>query len=377
MRFPPTTLTPAERELRADVRAFLAAELPRRGAPGVGIGGGHDRAFSRRLAEKGWVGLSIPKEYGGAGRTAVERFVVVEELLAARAPVSAHWVADRQTAPTILRFGTEEQKTTFLPAIARGECAFAIGMSEPDAGSDLAAVRTAAERDTAGWRITGTKVWTSNAHQSDYFCVLCRTSPRGEDRHVGLSQLIVDLHSPGITINPIVTLDGGHHFNEVVLDGVFVPDERVLGEIGDGWKQVTSELAYERSGPDRWLSTLGVFTAFVDAARDSGSDAIRAAVGHLTARYRTLRNLSLSVARLIDAGGAPAAEAALVKDLGTTFEKEVAETARSLTGPVPDPDAADPLTRELAHAVLMLPSLTIRGGTTEILRTVAARELTK
>lgn len=377
MRFPPTSLSDAELALRADVRAFLDAELPRRAEPGVGIGGGHDRAFSQALAERGWVGLSIPAEYGGAGRTAVERFVVVEELLAARAPVSAHWVADRQTAPTILRFGTEDQKRRFLPAIARGECSFAIGMSEPDAGSDLAAVRTAAERDTGGWRVTGTKVWTSNAHQSDYFCVLCRTTPRGDDRHTGLSQLIVDLRGPGVTINPIVTLDGGHHFNEVVLDGVYVPDDLVLGQVGDGWRQVTSELAYERSGPDRWLSTLGVFTAFVDAARGSDSDAVRAAVGHLTARYRTLRNLSLSVARLIDGGGAPAAEAALVKDLGTTFEKEVAETARALTGPVPDPDAADPLTRTLARAILSLPSLTIRGGTTEILRTVAARELTK
>ena len=377
MRFPPTSLSDAELALRADVRAFLDAELPRRAEPGVGIGGGHDRAFSKALAERGWVGLSIPAEYGGAGRTAVERFVVVEELLAARAPVSAHWVADRQTAPTILRFGTEDQKRRFLPAIARGECSFAIGMSEPDAGSDLAAVRTAAERDTGGWRVTGTKVWTSNAHQSDYFCVLCRTTPRGDDRHHGLSQLIVDLRGPGVTINPIVTLDGGHHFNEVVLDGVYVPDDLVLGEVGDGWRQVTSELAYERSGPDRWLSTLGVFSAFADAARGSDSDAVRAAVGHLTARYRTLRHLSLSVARLIDAGGAPAAEAALVKDLGTTFEKEVAETARTLTGPVPDPDATDPLTRTLAHAILSLPSLTIRGGTTEILRTVAARELTK
>ncbi|HEY3684981.1 MAG TPA: acyl-CoA dehydrogenase family protein [Streptosporangiaceae bacterium] len=377
MRFPPTTLTPGELALRADVRAFLAAELPRREASGVSIGGGHDPAFSRALAERGWVGLSIPAAYGGAGRTAVERFVVVEELLAARAPVSAHWVADRQTAPTILRFGTEEQKQRFLPAIARGECSFAIGMSEPDAGSDLAAVRSAAVRDTAGWRLSGTKVWTSNAHQSDYFCVLCRTSPRGEDRHQGLSQLIVDLRGPGVTVNPIVTLDGGHHFNEVVLDEVFVPDELVLGAVGDGWRQVTSELAYERSGPDRWLSTLGVFTAFVDAARGTTSDATRAAVGHLTARYRTLRNLSLSVARLIDAGGAPAAEAALVKDLGTTFEKEVAETARALAGPYPDPDATDPLNRALARAILSLPSLTIRGGTTEILRTVAARELTK
>src|SRR5918999_110100 len=138
MRFPPTTLTPAELELRGEVRAFLAAELSEAAGKGVGVAGPHNPEFSRKLAKKGWVGLSIPKEYGGAGRTAVERFVVVEELLAARAPVGAHWVADRQSAPAILKFGTEEQRRKFLPAISAGECFFAIGMSEPDAGSDLA-----------------------------------------------------------------------------------------------------------------------------------------------------------------------------------------------------------------------------------------------
>ena len=374
MRFPPTALTADELRLRAEVRAFLATELSDRD-PAAAFGG-YDLEFSRRLAANGWVGMSIPAAYGGTGGTAVQRFVVAAELLAAGAPVAAHWVADRQTAPTILAFGTEEQKQRFLPAIARAECGFAIGMSEPDSGSDLASVRTSAVRADGGWLVNGSKVWTSLAHCQDYVLALVRTSPLAADRHLGLSQLIIDLRSPGVTVRPIIGLDGGHHFNEVNFSDVFVPASLILGEAGEGWRQVSSELAYERSGPDRWLSTYRLFHAYLEHRADPSAQTARVAVGRITARYRTLHNLSLSVARTIDAGGAPAAEAALVKDLGTTFEKEVAETVRTLAGAPPDPDADDPFGRGLAAAVLTLPGLTIRGGTTEILRGVAARELT-
>jgi alkylation response protein AidB-like acyl-CoA dehydrogenase len=374
MRFPPTALTPDERRLRTEVRAFLATELADRDARDAF--GGYDQEFSRRLAANGWVGMSIPAAYGGTGGTAVKRFVVAAELLAGGAPVAAHWVADRQTAPTILAFGTEEQKQRFLPAIARAECGFSIGMSEPDSGSDLASIRTSAVRTDGGWRVNGTKVWASLAHRQDYVLALVRSSPLAEDRHLGLSQFIIGLRSPGVTVSPIIGLEGGHHFNEVVFNDVFVPDSLVLGEAGGGWRQVSSELAYERSGPDRWLSTYRLFQTYLEHRADPMSPVVRDAVGRITARYRTLHNLSLSVARMIDVGGAPAAEAALVKDLGTTFEKEVAETVRTLAGAVPDPDADDPFGRSLAAAVLTLPGLTIRGGTTEILRGVAARELT-
>jgi len=375
MRFLPTTLTAAELALREEVRAFLDEErdLARPAAPG----GGSDREFSRRLAARGWVGMAIPTEYGGRGGTAVQRFVVVAELLRAGAPVGSHWVADRQTAPSIVNLGTEEQKRRFLPAIARGECSFSIGMSEPDSGSDLASIRTSARRDGEGWRVNGTKVWTSGAHSNDYVLTLVRTSPPGDNRHAGMSQLIIDLRGQGVTVNPIISLGGGHHFNEVVFDDAFVPDEDVLGEIGAGWRQVTGELAFERSGPDRWLSTYGVFRAFVEASGRNDGEQAAEVIGRITARYRTLYNLSLSIARTIDRAGAPAAEAALVKDLGTTFEKDVVETVRNLTGLPPDVTDADVFGRALASSVLTAPSLTIRGGTTEILRGVAARELAR
>lgn len=376
MIFSPTVLTPAEEQLRTEVRAFLAIELPPGTRPGLGLGGRHDPEFSRRLAARGWVGMAIPTEYGGGGRTTVERFVVVEELLAAGAPITAHWVAERQTAPTLLTFGTEEQRRWFLPRIAAGECWFSLGMSEPDAGSDLAAVRTAATKVDGGWVLNGTKIWTSGAHLNHFFVVLCRTSP-AEDRHHGLSQLIVDLGAPGLKVSPIRYLDGGHHFNEVVFDDVFVPDDRVLGEVGSGWRQVTSELAFERAGPDRYLSAFGLLKHFIAERGGSFDDAQRAAVGRAAAKLWTIRQLSLAVARSLERGAAPAVEAALVKDIGTVYEQEVVEVLRYVAGQEIDPAGPGMFGRLLAEAVQTAPAFTLRGGTTEVLRSIAAKGLSR
>lgn len=376
MDFAPTTLSPAEEALRREVRAFLAEELPPDHRPGLGMAARHDPEFSRKLAARGWVGMAIPPEYGGRGRTAVDRFLVTEELLSAGAPISAHFVADRQTGPTLLHYGTEEQRRFFLPAIAAGECWFSLGMSEPDSGSDLASVRTIATKVEGGWSVSGTKVWTSAAHLNHYFVVLCRTSPVEDGkRHNGLSQLIVDLGAPGVTISPIPYLDGTHHFNEVVLDGVFVSDARVLGDVGGGWAQVTGELAYERSGPDRWLSTFPVLREFL--RERAGSDGAEHAevIGRLTARYWAIRQMSLAVARALDAGQAPAIESALVKEIGTRFEQEVVEVLRAAAETEIDPGAGSLLEDLLAEAVLTNPSFTLRGGTNEILRSVAAKGL--
>ncbi len=378
MRFFPTVLSPTEERLRTEVRDFLARELPADRIPDLGMQATHDPAFSRKLAEQGWVGMAVPPEYGGHGRSAVERFIVTEELLAAGAPIGAHFVADRQTAPTLLHFGTEEQRRYFLPRISAGECWFSLGMSEPDAGSDLAAVRTAARQVDGGWQVSGTKVWTSGAHLNHFFAVLCRTSAAEGDRHAGLSQLVVDLGSPGVKVSPIPHLNGDHHFNEVALEDVFVPDSMVLGEIGSGWQQVTSELAYERSGPDRFLSTFNLLRRFVieRGAEDLGEVGARV-VGRLTARYWTIRQMSLSVARAIDDGRAPAVESALVKDIGTRFEQEVIEVLRDVAEAEVDPDQGSVFERLLAEAVLTGPSFTIRGGTTEVLRSIAAKGLNR
>jgi 3-oxocholest-4-en-26-oyl-CoA dehydrogenase alpha subunit len=376
MRFEPTELTGAELALQREVREFLAAELPRNTfTPGLGMGAARDPAFSRRLAQHGWVGMALPRRYGGGDRSAVERFVVVEELLRWGAPVGHHWVADRQTGPVINRFGSEAQKERFLPLICRGELSFSIGMSEPDSGSDLASVKARATRVEGGWLLNGTKVWTSGAHVNDWFIVLCRTSDEA-DRHQGLSQLMVDLRSKGLRVNPIPFLDGTAHFNEVVLTDVFVPDDLVLGEVGMGWAQNTSELAHERGGPDRWLSTYLVVEQFLREHASGGlGERAEALLGEAAARWWGLRQLSLSVARQIDRGEAPAVESALVKEMGTRFEQDVLAAVQRLVSTEPAPGSTSLFERLLVRSILTAPSFTIRGGTTEILRSVAARGL--
>lgn len=381
MDFAVTPLTSTESDLQQEVRAFVDETLGLGHRPGLGIAARHDPEFSRTLAARGWVGMAVPEEYGGHDRSAVERFIVTEELMSAGAPIGAHYVADRQTAPAILRFGTEAQRRRFLPAIAAGTCYFSLGMSEPDSGSDLASVRTVARREPGGWRLTGTKVWTSNAHLNHYMVALCRSSPAGDDRHAGLSQMIIDLTGPGVSVRPLPFVDGSHHFNEVVLDSVRVDDDMVLGEPGEGWTQVTAELSYERSGPDRYLSTFPVVRELIGAlARSEGhlalrSDAVHSAIGAITARLWAIRRMSLSIARSLDSGAAPAVEAALVKDLGTTFEQDSIELMRRAADLEVDPTSPRLFESLLAECIITGPNFTLRGGTTEILRSIAAKQL--
>ena len=375
--FPFVPETSALSALRRQARAFVRDQLAQ-GAFVPKVDSwltGWDEDFTAALAEQGWIGMTIPREYGGAGATFAERFVVTEELLAAGAPVAAHWIADRQIAPSLLRFGTEAQKQRFLPAISRGECFFGIGMSEPDSGSDLASVRTEAVQVAGGWRVTGTKVWTSGAHRAHAFFVLARSSPREEgDRHGGLSQFIVDLHAPGVEVRPIVSMSGDHHFNEVFLDGVFVPDDMVLGTIGQGWHQVTSELGFERSGPERFLSTVPLLVASVDAARRNEIPADPTLGRHL-ARVAGLHHMSRAVAEALQRGEKADTNAAAVKLLGTALEGDIAESVDVLLGDVAESEDGTALADLLRQALLQRPGFTLRGGTTEILHGVVARGL--
>ncbi|WP_205878558.1 acyl-CoA dehydrogenase family protein [Mycobacterium camsae] len=357
--------------LRDEVRTFVAEQLAA-GAytPSVDAWLSRwDDKFTATLAAQGWLGMTVPVEYGGHGRSFLERFVVTEELLAAGAPVAAHWIADRQIVPSLLKYGTETQKQHFLPRIVRGECFFAIGMSEPDSGSDLASVRTRAERVDGGWSLSGTKVWTSGAHLAHAFIALARTAPVDpQHRHAGLSQFLVDLHGPGIEIRPIISMNGAHHFNEVIFDGAFVPDDMVFGEIGDGWRQVTSELAFERSGPERFLSTFVLLTACADrmAANAIPRDPN---LGRLVARVAGLHHMSTAVAGALERHEAADVPAAVVKVLGTTTEGDIAEFADMQ-------DSPDSIFAELVRVALdQRPGFTLRGGTNEVLRGVMARGL--
>ena len=374
LKFDPIALPEECASLRADVRAFLIEERE----SGVLAGRADDASpfcpeFSQRLGEKGWLGMMWPKQYGGHEGTALERYVVSEELLVSGAPTGAHFVADRQSGPLLLRFGTEGQREKILPGIARGEVTFCIGMSEPNSGSDLASVQTSAEKVDGGWRVNGTKLWTSWAHKAHYMITLVRTTPRLENKHEGLSQLLVEMSSPGIEVRPIINLKGMHDFNEVVMTDCFVPDEMVVGGVGNGWEQVTSELALERSGPERFLTTFRIFEELVNSVGPQPSAHEARVIGRLASHLMTLRKMSISVAGMLQEGQLPNVEAAVVKDLGTTFEREIPESARLLVDAEASKTSDRPFDKALAHALLHVPQVTIQGGTREILRVIIAR----
>jgi len=363
--------------LRQEVRSFLDQALGnypaiKRAQSWMGF----DADFSRKLGARGWIGMAVPSEYGGTEAGPFARYVVIEELLAAGAPVSAHWIADRQSAQQLLNFGTEAQKQRYLPAICRGESYFCIGMSEPNSGSDLASIKTRARRDGDRWILNGHKLWTTNAHHSHFMIALVRTGENQPgSRHEGMSQFIIDLRLPGITIRPIRDLTGCEHFNEVFFDDVVLEADALVGNEGKGWDQVTAELAFERSGPERFLSSITLVHALIDAV-GTEPDALQAReIGRITARLLTLRNMSLAVTAQLAAGDNPAWAASCVKDLGTTLEQDIPEIAHSLLDTAPAAGGGSDYAQVLAYLIQSAPSFSLRGGTREILRGIIARGL--
>lgn len=375
-RFESLTLPPEADEMRRKVRAFLKEERDNsRYAAHRTSWSTFDPEFSKRAAKAGFIGMTWPKRYGGGEYSNLQRFVVTEEMLAAGAPGGAHWIADRQSGPQILKHGSERARELILPRVAAGECYFGIGMSEPDSGSDLAAARTKADKVEGGWVINGTKIWTSNAHRVHYLIVLARTEPPSENRHAGLSQFIVDTGSEGIEIRPIMNLSGGHEFNEVFFKNCFVPDDMMIGKPGEGWTRVTGELAFERAGPDRFMSDVRLLVELVDKIGREPNERQAVEIGRLAAHFATLRRMSSSIAGLLERGESPVTEAALVKDVGTAFEREVPEAVRKLLPVEASLDDDDEYSQAMAHVLLHAPSFTIRGGTPEILRGMIARGL--
>ena len=374
----PCALPPEDEALRTEVRSFLTERL--RTVPAhvrARSWMGCDAEFSRALGARGWLGITFPKAYGGAGRTAYTRYVLVEEFLNTGAPVGLHWIADRQSGPLILKYGTEAQKQFYLPRICRGEAFFCIGMSEPNSGSDLASVKTRATRTERGWTLSGQKIWTTNAHQCHFMIALVRTSGEPGDRHQGLSQVIVDLSLPGVTIRPIRDLGGDSHFCEVFFDEVQLGPDALIGEEGKGWEQVTAELAYERAGPERIYSSIVLFDewlAFVRTPQGRTPSAQRLA-GRVLAQLAPLRGLAVALTDQLARGASPVVEAALVKDLGTTLEQEIPAAIADDLASREDGSVPMELLRTLNHVTLVAPSFSLRGGTRDILRGMIARGL--
>lgn len=379
IHFDQIRLPPKAERLRAEVRQFLVEEIAAGTfSPFGGAGGdGFDREFSRRVGAKGWIGLTWPKKYGGQERSFLERYVVTEEFRIANAPTRAHFVADRQSGPILMKYASEDICLDILPRICNGECCFCIGMSEPGSGSDLFAARTKADKTQDGWLVNGSKIWTSTAQHADFMIGLFRTSPpTQENRRHGLTQFLVDMRLPGITVNPIAQMHGEMDFNEVVFDDVIVPETHVLGEVDMAWKQATSELAYERSGPERFLETFYVLTGLVRLLGDKPDVRGAEGIGRLVAQAHTLRRMSVSVNGMLEAGKEPVLEGSIVKDMGTVWEQKLPARARELAA-FADPQSDNFLSfrQQLDFATMIAPKLTIQGGSTEVLRGIIARGL--
>lgn len=373
------TSIPAEDEaLRAEVRAFLTEavrEMPAHVR--ARSWGGYDAEFSRELGRRGWLGITLPKEYGGAGRSPFARYVLVEEFLNFGAPVGSHWIADRQSGPLILKYGTEVQKQHYLPKICRGEAFFCIGMSEPNAGSDLASVKSRAVPNEKGFLLNGQKIWTTNAHHCHFMIALVRTSGETADRQKGLSQVIVDLSLPGITVRPITDLSGDSHFCEVFFDNVQLPPDAMIGQEGGGWEQVTAELAFERSGPERLFSSIVLFDEWLSFVRTEAghtAEAMRLA-GKVFTQLTPLRAMSVAVQEKLTRGESPIVEAALVKDLGTSVEQMIPSAIADDLFSRDSESVPLELLLTLNYVTEVAPSFSLRGGTRDILRGMIARGL--
>lgn len=364
-------LPPECEELRQEVRQFTQQHMAGYSKEKRAYNwSGRDQEMTKKMAEKGWIGMTWPKKFGGAERSMLERYVMLEEMLAVGAPMGWHWSADRQMGPLLMRYAPDTLAPKIVPKIVSGECSFCIGMSEPDSGSDLASIRTKAVKVEGGWKINGTKVWTSGAHHAHYMVTLVRTRDKSEDRHAGMTQFLVEMDREGVEVNPIYSQLGTHIFNEVVLTDVFVPDENLIGVEGEGWKQVTSELKYERSGPERYLSSTQLLIEMIDAA-DPNANEQTEAIGRLIAKYSALRQMSQGIALMMSKGEDPALAASVVKDQGALMEQSIPNIAHDKFGE--HIGTGSDLEKVMNFLTVSSPSFSLRGGTREILRGIIAR----
>ena len=379
IKFDPIRLPPEAEQLREEVRSFITDEVVagRFDPETAPMQDGYDPEFSRRVAAKGWIGMTWPKQYGGHERSFLERYVVTEEFRAVSAPTRVHFTADRQSGPVLLKYACEAIKMDILPRITRGECCFCIGMSEPNSGSDLFAAAAKAERADHGFVLNGTKVWTTNAHNAHYMIGLFRTSaPTEDNRRHGLTQFLIDMTWDGIKVNPIPDMAGGADFNEVVFTDCYVPGDFQLGAVDEAWRQATSELAYERSGPERFLETLSVLVELVRILGTNPDRREAEGLGRLVAQLHTLRRMSVSVNGMLQAGKEPTLQGSIVKDLGTLWQQTLPSKVRDLATFVDCTPAERAVFDNIMSFTLQIaPKLTIQGGTTEILRGIIARGL--
>ena len=377
--------TAEQEKFRQEVRSLLEEEIrlgtfePRCDAWATG----YSAAFSRKMAIRGWIGLTWPQEYGGQGRSYMDRLVLTEELLRYGAPTACHWFADRQIGTAIIAFGNAEQKQEILPKIIKAEAFFAIGMSEPEAGSDLANLKTRAIEKDDCFIIDGQKVWTSGAEYKNYIYLIARTDP-DVPKHKGISELVMRLDLPGVTVRPLIDMAGGRHFCEVFFDSVRIPKTSLIGEKNHGFRQMMSQLDYERSGIERIMANYPLYDQLLNYCKETRRHGkrlceeplIRQRLARLEVDFEIGRLLIYRVAAVMDEGKVPNYEASLAKDFGTAYEQRLANTAMDilgLHGQLLGGSNYAPLHGMAPESYLMCRGYTLMGGTSEVLRNIIAQ----
>ncbi len=376
--------TEEQKKFRQEIRDFLEEELrqelwePSCDAWIMGF----DHEFTKRVARKGWIGLTWPKECGGQGRSFIDRLILTEEMLRYGAPAACHWFADRQIGGAIVHYGTEEQRKEILPKIIKGEATVGLGMSEPETGSDLASLKMKATEDGEDYIIDGQKVWTSGGSHMDWMYLVARTDPNVA-KHKGISEFVVDTSLPGITVNPIVDITGGVHFNEVFFDSVRVPKKYLIGEKNGGWKQILNQLDYERSGMERLMANYPLFAALIQYTKETRRNGkplaqdpvIRSRLAQLKIELEIGRLFMYRVALVMDEGKAPTWESSMAKVYGTAFEQRVAGTAMEilgLYGQLSPESNWVPMHGMAYHSYLSSKGYSLQAGTSEILKNILA-----
>lgn len=373
--------TQEQNQFRREVRDFLKEELSKGNFKTKSNGSFPDvgsAEFSRKLVSRGLIGITWPEKYGGGGRAYIDRAILMEELLRFQAPLMYHFFGERQIGPSLMHFGSEELKQEFLPKIVNAETSFCLGLSEPDAGSDLAAVLTTAKLDGDYYIINGQKTWTTRAHNADYIWVLAITDPEGP-KYKNLSEIIVDIKLPGVTVRPLYNMIGVHCFNEVFFDNVKVHKRYLAGEKNRGFYQVLSQVDYERAGLERLMQNYPVLEnlrIFIKENNLLSSDSlIRDQIATLETEFEVGKLLCYNVAWTIDQGIIPNKEAAISKCFCTNFEQKLGNLATNILGEYGQvmPGYPEiPFNGDMAESYLWNPSVTIQGGTSEVLKGVIA-----
>jgi acyl-CoA dehydrogenase len=378
-------LTEEQQKFRQEIREFLEGEI-KQGLWEPTCDAwimSHNPEFTKRVSKKGWIGLTWPKEYGGAGRSFIDRLILTEEMLRYGAPAASHWFADRQIGGAVVHYGTPEQKKEFLPLILRGEAYVGLGLSEPEAGSDLASLKTKATEDGDNYIIDGQKVWTSGGGHMNWIYLVARTDPAAP-KHKGISEFFFPTNLPGITIRPIEDITGGVHFNEVFFDGVRIPKKSLIGERNKGFFQVLNQLDYERSGMERLMANYPLFTALLQYVKETKYDGrplsadplIRSRIAQLKVDFEVGRLHMYRIAMVMDSGRAPNWEASLTKAYSTAFEQRLAGASIEIAGLY---GQLSPKNKQAAmkgmayHSYLSSKGYSLQAGATEILKNIVAQ----